>query len=68
MHDMSRLVVNLSSSEFGLNLSYTFISPSFYGRVYTLLAKKLCDSSFLGQNLDLINYHFKTDRVMSFIF
>ena len=34
----------------------------------TLLAKKLCDSSFLGQNLDLIHSHFKTDRVMSFIF
>ena len=33
----------------------------------TLLAKKLCDSSFLGQNLDLIHSHFKTDRVMSFI-
>ena len=24
----------------------------------TLLAKKLCDSSFLGNNLDLINSHF----------
>ena len=36
--------------------------------VYTLLAKKLCDSSFVCQNLDLIHYHFKTDRVMSFIF
>ena len=34
----------------------------------TLLAKKLCDSSFLGQNLDLIHSHFKTNRVMSFIF
>ena len=30
---------------------------------YTLLAKKLCDSSFLGQNIDLIHSHFKTDRV-----
>ena len=36
--------------------------------IYTLLAKKLCDSSFLNQNLDWINSHFKTDRVMSFIF
>ena len=35
---------------------------------YTLLAKKLCDSSFLGHHLDLIHYHFTTDRVMSFIF
>ena len=34
----------------------------------TLLAKKLCDSSFLDQNLDLIRSHFKTDGVMSFIF
>ena len=34
---------------------------------YTLLAIKLCDSSFLGKNLDLIHSHFKTDRVMSFI-
>ena len=25
---------------------------------YTLLAKKLCDSSFLGKNLDLIHPHF----------
>ena len=36
--------------------------------LFTLLAKKLCDSSFLDQNLDLIHSHFKTDRVMSFIF
>ena len=36
--------------------------------VITLLAKKLCDSRFLGQNLDLMNSHFETDRVMSFIF
>ena len=36
--------------------------------IYTLLAKNLCDSSFLEQNLDLINSHFKTDGVMSFIF
>ena len=31
--------------------------------IYTLLAKKLCDRSFLGQNLDLIHYHFKTDEL-----
>ena len=34
----------------------------------TLLAKKLCNSSFLGKILDLIHSHFKTDRVISFIF
>ena len=34
---------------------------------YTLLAKKLCDTSYLGKNLDLIHSHFKTDIVMSFI-
>ena len=34
----------------------------------TLLAKNLCDSSFLDQHLYLIHSHFKTDRVMSFIF
>ena len=34
----------------------------------TLLAKKLCDSSFLCQSLDLIHSHFKTDMVMYFIF
>ena len=28
----------------------------------TLLAKKLCDSSFLGKISDLIHSHFKTDR------
>ena len=31
-------------------------------------SKKLCYSSILGQNLDLVNSHFTTDRVMSFIF
>ena len=30
-------------------------------------SKKLCDSSRLGQNLDLINSHFTTDKVMSYI-
>ena len=33
-----------------------------------ILAKKLCDSRFLGQNFDLIHSQLKTDRIMSFIF
>ena len=33
----------------------------------TLLAKKLCDSSFLGKNLDLIHSHFKTDSYIFYI-
>ena len=42
--------------------------PVIVKLVYTLLAKKLCDSRFLCQNLHLIHYHFKTDRVMSLYF
>ena len=36
--------------------------------IHTLLAIKLCDSSFLCQHLDLIHSHFTNDGVMSFIF
>ena len=33
----------------------------------TLLAKKLCDSSFLCQNLDLIHSQFKTESYVFYI-
>ena len=35
---------------------------------YTLLAKKLCDSSFLGKHLDLIHSHFNMYGFRSYLF
>ena len=35
---------------------------------YTLLAKKLCDSSFLGKYLDLIHPHFNMYGFRSYLF
>ena len=53
----------------GKNRWITHIFSAHFGLFNNiLLAKKLCDSSFVGQNLDLIHSHFKIDRVISFIF
>ena len=49
-------------------LNVMFIVEVFENKSCTLLAKKLCDTSFLSQHLDLIHFHFQIDRVMSFIF
>ena len=49
--------------------AYAYTYAYAYAYAYVCHIKnQLCDSSILGQNLDLVNSHFTTDRVMSFIF
>ena len=45
-------------------MEISFINAS----LQTLLAKKLCDSSFLGKDLDLIHPHFNMYGFRSYLF
>ena len=47
---------------------YNFIVHGFTVGYITLLAKKLCDSRFLGKNLDLIHSHFNMYGFRSYLF
>ena len=47
-------------------MKYVYIYVNIYA--YTLLAKKLCDSSFLGKHLGLIHSHFNMYGFRSYLF